>query len=178
MGECAVAKEPRKHSECACRQHLIDKWLLPFKCLSRAATGQRILACFRIDDLRIEFRNGSEPGRGAAVRGVQRLAEHILPAARIVAKVKPVRGAVIRPGNSGDDRLSRRPRIDTADNQVRTRRIGSQRILVKVFRVRLPLEAPEEIDTVDQDNGLVQSYIGRCERLADAIGLRDEIPIR
>ena len=178
MGEAAVVKEPRQHSECACRQHLIDKWLLAFECLRRAATRQRILARFRICDLRIEFRNGSQPGRVMAVRGVQRLAEYILAAARIVAEVEPVDCAVIRSGDRGQDGLSRRPRIDTADNQVRNRRMGSQRILVKVLRVRLPLEAPEEIDTVDQDNGLVQSYIGRCERLADAIGLRDEIPIR
>ena len=98
MGERAVAKEPRQHSECACRQHLIDEWLLPFECLRRAATGQRVLACFRIRNLRIEFRNGSQPDRVAAVCGVQRLAEHILTAARVVAEVEPVDGAVIRSG--------------------------------------------------------------------------------
>ena len=106
MGDRAVAKEPRKHGERACRQHLIDEWLLPFERLCRAATGQRVLACFRIHDLRIEFRNCSEPGRGPAVRGVQRLAEHILTAACVVAEVEPVDGAVIRPGNSGQDTLS------------------------------------------------------------------------
>jgi len=159
MGERAVAKEPRKHSERACRQHLIDEWLLPFECLSRAATGQRVLACLRIHDLRIEFRNCSEPGRGAPVCSVQRLAEHILAAARVVAEVEPVDGAVIPTGDSRDDRLPSRPCIDTANNQVRASRIGSQRILVKVLRVRLPLEAPEEIDPVDQDGGLIESNI-------------------
>src|SRR5580658_3415592 len=99
MGESAVTKEPRQHSECACRQHLIDEWLLPFERLCRAATGQWILACFRIDDLRVEFRNGSEPGRAPAVCGIQRLAEHKLAAARVVAEVEPVGSAVIRPGN-------------------------------------------------------------------------------
>ena len=160
MGERAVAKEPRQHGECARREHLIDEWLLPFERLRRAATGQRILACFRIRNLRIEFRNGSQPGRAAAVRGVQRLAEHILTAARVVAEVEPVDGAVIPSGDRGQDGLPRRPCIDTANNQVRTCRIGSQGILVKVLRVRLPPQTPEEINAVDQNGGLVQSDIG------------------
>jgi hypothetical protein len=178
MGEGAVVKEPRKHSECACRQHLIDEWLLAFESLCRAATGQWILTRFRIHDLWIEFRNCSEPGRAAAVRGIQWLAEHILPAARIVAKVKPVRGAVIRPGNCGQDGLPRRPRIDTADNQVRACLTISQRILMKVLGVRLPPQTPEKIDAVDQNDCLVQSDIGRGKRLADAVRLRDQIAIR
>ena len=98
MGQRAVAKEPRQHSECACRQHLIDEWLLPFKRLCRAATRQRVLARLRIRNLRIELRNGSQPDRAAVVCGVQRLAEHILTAARVVAEVEPVDGAVIRTG--------------------------------------------------------------------------------
>src|SRR5271165_1210742 len=48
MGESAVAKEPRKHSECACRQYLIDEWFLPLQRPCRAATWQRILARFCI----------------------------------------------------------------------------------------------------------------------------------
>jgi hypothetical protein len=160
MGECAVVKEPRKHCERTCRQHLVDEWLLAFESLCRAATGQWILARFRIHDLRVEFRNCSEPGRAAAVCGIQRLAEYKLAAARVVAEIEPVNGAVIRPGDSGQDCLPRRPCIDTTNNQVRTRRIGSQRILVKVLGVRLPPEAPEEIDSIDQDGGLVQSDIG------------------
>ena len=96
MGESAVAKEPRQHSECACRQHLIDERLLPFERLRCAATGQRVLACFRIRNLWIKFRNGSEAGRAAVVRCVQRLAEHILTAACVVAEIEPVDGAVIR----------------------------------------------------------------------------------
>ena len=135
MGERAVAKEPRKHSERAGCQHLIDEWLLPFERLRRTATGQRVLACFRIRNLRIELCNGSQPDRAAVVCGVQRLAEHILTAARVVAEVEPVDGAVIRPGDRGQDSLPRCPCIDTANNQVRACRIGSQRILVKVFRV-------------------------------------------
>src|SRR6202789_4228491 len=105
MGEGAVAKEPRQHSECACRQHLIDEWLLPFERLRRAATGQRVLACFRIRNLRIEFCNGSQPERAAAVCGVERLTEQVLAAACVVAKLKPVDGAVIRTGDSGHDDL-------------------------------------------------------------------------
>jgi IS5 family transposase len=42
MGEGAVVKEPRQHCERACRQHLVDKWLLAFESLCRAATGQWI----------------------------------------------------------------------------------------------------------------------------------------
>ena len=160
MGESAVAKESRQHSECACRQHLVDEWLLPFKRLRRTATGQWVLACFRIHDLWIEFRNCSEPDRAAMVCGVQRLAEHILPAACVVTEVEPVDSAVIRSGDRGQDGLPRRPCIDTANNQVGTCRIASQRILVKVLGVRLPPQTPEEIDPVDQDNGLVQSDIG------------------
>ena len=160
MGESAVAKEPRQHCECACRQHLIDKWLLAFECLRRTATGQRVFARFRVHDLRIEFRNCSQPGRAAVVRGVQRLPEHILPAGCVVAEIEPVDSAVIRSRDCGQDRLPRRSRIDTANNQVRTCRIGSQRIFVKVLGVRLPSQTPEDIDTVDQDNGLVQSDIG------------------
>jgi len=83
----------------------------------------------------IEIRNGSQPDRAAAVCGVQRLAEHISAAVCVVAEVEPINGAVIRPGNSGQDGLSRRPCIDASNNQVRSCRIGSQRILVKVFRV-------------------------------------------
>jgi hypothetical protein len=41
---------------------------------------------------------------------------------------------------------------------------------VKVFRVRLPPEAPEEIHAVDQDGGLVQSNIRRRKWLADTVG--------
>lgn len=60
-----------------------------------------------------------QPGRVAAVCGVQRLTEHILAAARVVAEVEPVDGAVIRSGDRGQDGLPSRPRIDAADNQVR-----------------------------------------------------------
>ena len=159
MGEIAVVKEPRQHSECACRQHLIDERLLPFERLRRTTTGQRVLARLRICNLRIEFRNGSQPGRVTAVYGVQRLTEHILTAACVIAEVEPVDSAVIRPGNSGDDGLPRRPCINTANNQVRFCRILSLRVLVKVFLVRLPSQIPEEIDAVDQHDGLVQSDI-------------------
>ena len=160
MGEDTVAKEAREHRQRTCRQHLIDEWLLPFERLRRAATGQRVLACFRIRNLRIELCNGSQPDRAAVVCGVQRLAEHILTAARVVAEVEPVDGAVIRSGDCGQDGLPRRPCIDTANNQVRACRIGSQRILVKVLGVRLPPETPEEIDPVDQHGGLIESDIG------------------
>ena len=44
--------------------------------------------------------------------------------------------------------------------------------------MRLPPQTPEEIDPVDQDNGLVQSDIGRCKRLANAVRFRDQIAIR
>jgi len=138
MGERAVAKEPRQHCQRAGSEHLIDERLLPFECLCRAATGQRVLARLSIHDLRIEFCHGSQPARVSAVCGVQRLAEHILAVARVVAEVEPVDGAVIRSRDCGQDGLPRRSRIDTADNQVRTRRIGSQGILVKVFRVATP----------------------------------------
>ena len=178
MGERAVAKEPRQHSECACRQDVIDEWLLPFERLRCAATGQRVLARLRICNLRIEFCNGSQPGRAAVVCGVQRLTEHILAAARVVAEVEPVDGAVIRSGDCGHDGLPRRPRIHTADNQVRACRTVSQRILMKVLGVRLPPQTPEKIDAVDQNDCLVQSDIGRGKRLADAVRLRDQIAIR
>jgi len=177
MGEGAIAKEPRKHSECACRQYLIDEWLLPFERFRRAATRQRVFACFRIRNLWIEFHNGSQPGRAATVRGVQRLAEHVLATARIIAEVEPVDGAVIRSGDRGQDGLPRRPCVDTANNQVGTCRIASQRILVKVLGVRLPPQTPEEIDAVDQNNCLVQSDIGRGKRLADTVGFSSLIPV-
>ena len=161
MSKGTVAKEPRQHCECACCQHLIDERFLPFECLCRAATGQWVLARFCIRNLRIEFRNGSQPDCIAPVCGVQRLAEHILATAGVVAEVEPVDGAVIRSGDRGQDGLPRRPCIDAANNQVRACRIGSQGILVKVLGVRLPPQTPEEIDAVDQDDGLVQSDIGR-----------------
>lgn len=41
-----------------------------------------------------------------------------------------------------------------------------------------PLWTPEEIHAVDQNNGLVKSDIGRRERLADAVGFRDQIAVR
>jgi len=137
MGESAIAKEPRQHRLCACLQHLIDEWLLPFEHLRRTTTGQWVLARLSIRNLRIEFCNGSQPGRVTAVCGVQRLAEHILTAACVVAKVEPVDSAVIRSGDRRDDRLPRRPCIDTPNNQVGTCRIGSQRIFVKVLRVTI-----------------------------------------
>jgi hypothetical protein len=74
-----VAKEPRKHSERACRQHLVDEWLLPFKRLRRTATGQRVLACLRIRNLRIKLCNSSQPDRAAMVCGVQRLKPPMKP---------------------------------------------------------------------------------------------------
>ena len=160
MSNRTVAQQARKHSECACRQHLIDERFLPLERLRRTATGQRVLACFRIRNFRIKLCNGSQPDSRAAIRGVQRLAEHILTAARIVAEVEPVDGAVIRPGDRGQDGLPRRPCIDTPNNQVRACRIGSQRILMKVLGVRLPSQTPEKIDAVDQNGGLIQSNIG------------------
>ena len=42
---------------------------------------------------------------------------------------------------------------------------------MKVFRVRLPPQTPEEIDAVDQNDCLVQSDIGCGKRLADAVGI-------
>ena len=66
MSKDAVTKEPSQHCQRARSKHLIDERLLPFERLRRAATGQRVLACLRIRNLRIEFRNGSQPGRSCA----------------------------------------------------------------------------------------------------------------
>jgi len=49
---------------------------------------------------------------------------------------------------------------------------------MKMLRMGLPTQTPEKIHTVDQNNGFVQSDIGQCEWLADAVRLRDQIAIR
>jgi hypothetical protein len=89
MAKSAVPEEPRQHGQGARRESLIDEWFLPFECLDRGTTGQRVFAGRRIGNLRKEFADCPQPFGLPAVPAVQRLAQNELPV-RAGAKIDHV----------------------------------------------------------------------------------------
>jgi hypothetical protein len=94
-------------------------------CRSSASTaeqlGKGVFTGRRVGNLRIEFRDRSQPYRLAAVSAVERLAQNKLPARCIVPEIEPVRDVARFPGYASLDDSPRRPRVHTADQEIRIR---------------------------------------------------------
>jgi hypothetical protein len=86
---------------------------LPFQRFPRRATRQIVSAGCRIDDLRVEFADGSEPLSFAPLGSIQRLAENILAAGDVIAEVEPVSGFLA--GQNFVDGPPRSTRVDAIE---------------------------------------------------------------
>lgn len=119
MAESAVPEESRQHGQSARRECLVDERLLPLQRLDGGTTGQRIFASRGIGNFRVELADRSQPFCLAAVPSVERLAKDVLPAGRVVAKIKPVRDVARLPGHASVDHSARGPRVHTPDQEIR-----------------------------------------------------------
>jgi hypothetical protein len=49
--------------------------------------------------------------------------------------------------------------------------------LIQKLRDRFPVEAPKQVDAINQDNHFMETHIAYAERLPHAVGLRDQVAI-
>src|SRR5579863_6334366 len=90
VDEPAVTEKSRQHGQCTRRESLVDEGLLPFERLDGGTTGQGIFAGCGIGNLRIKLTDAAKTFRLLAVSAVERLAQHKLPARRIVPEIEPI----------------------------------------------------------------------------------------
>ena len=119
MAQPAVTEESRQHGQCARRERLVDERLLPFERLDGGTTRQRVFAGRRAGNLRIELTNGPQPFRLPAVPAIERLAQHKLPARRIVPEIEPIRDVARSLHHATLDNTPRRASVHAADEKVR-----------------------------------------------------------
>src|ERR1700722_148193 len=80
MPEFAVAKKPGEHRQSAESECLVDEGLLTVQRLDGGATRQRVFPRFHVDDLRVEFADGSQALGLPVVPCIQRLTKDVLAA--------------------------------------------------------------------------------------------------
>jgi hypothetical protein len=144
MNDPAVAKQLRQQRESVVGQHLIDERCLTFEGVDRAAAWESVVIKGWFNDFRKEFSGCAEPSGGAAIPTVQWLAENELAGVGGVTKIEPIGDAASRTGNFRVDELTRRSRVDAAEQNVE---IGYVRIGRQVLCDRRPVETPKEIQT-------------------------------
>jgi len=178
MDEPAVPEESRQHGQSARRERLIDEGLLPFERLDRGTTGQQIFARRCISNLRIELADRSQPFGFSAVSAVERLAQHKLPARRIVAEIEPIRDIAQSLHHALLNDTPRRPCVHAADEKVGTViMVRPKCCLIEANWLGIPLRSPEQVDAVDENCRLVLAHVGPGERLPDAVGLGNRVAI-
>lgn len=118
VGDRAVAKQPREQRECVIGKCRIHEGFLPVECFRSAATRQAVSVKVRLDDLREEFGDRSEPEPVTPVPSIQGFSEDKLWSIRVVAQVQPVIDFAPILCTSCDCR-TRFPRVDTPDYAIR-----------------------------------------------------------
>jgi hypothetical protein len=158
------------------RERLIDKRMLPFERLGRAAARLRFVIKFAVDNIREEFSDGSQSRRFVPVNVVERLPEDKLTAVGMVSDVEPIPNAAVRAGNPLVNYCSGGSRIYAADDQIEV--VGNLIAFGHVFWHCIPIQAPEQVQPVDQNHRLEQPDLARGERLANAVGRRNSVSIK
>ena len=105
------------------------------------------------------------------VTPIPRLAQNKLAGIGVVAYIQPVQGLLEsrRPGNG----QTRRPRVHTGDQDVD----DAIRLLCEIPGRSTPLQTPEEVQSVGDDQSFVQADLRLGERLSHTVGGRDTIAI-
>jgi hypothetical protein len=171
IGDRSVAKQPREQSKSVIGQGRIDERLLPVESLCRAAAWETISVKFALDDFREKLCDCSQSEPASPVPAIQRLPEHKLSAVGVIAQVQPVVDFTPVLGALCDGR-ARRPRVDTTDHDVHS---VQSAVRIQALRNAPPVQAPEQIQAIGEDDGLVKTYLGPAERLAYAVRRRDDI---
>src|SRR5579862_1742697 len=109
------------------------------------------------------------------VNSVKRLPQHKLAAVCVVANVQPIGDSAPRAGNGLVNLRPRGARVYTADHQIEI--IAQVVVRVDVLWNCFPVEAPEQVQAIDEDYGLEQPDLARRERLTDAVRRRNPISV-
>jgi hypothetical protein len=125
------------------RERLIDKRMLPFERLGRAAAWLRFVIELAVDNIREEFRDGSQSRRFMSVDVVERLAEDELPAVGMVSNVEPIPNRAKRTGNPLVNYRSGGSRVYAADHQIKV--VGDLIAFGHLFWHGFPVQAPEQV---------------------------------
>jgi hypothetical protein len=99
------------------------------------------------DDFGKEFRNCAQPQSVPSIPSIQRFPKDKLSTVGVVAKVQPIINFAPLFG-AFSDRCSRFPRIDAPDHNIHAVQASFE---VEPFRNSLPIQAPEQIQPVDED---------------------------
>ena len=124
--------------------------MLPLQRLGGAAAGLLIVIECRIDNFREEFRNSAKPMSPMFIGPVERLSENELPRVGIVANIEPIADAAPCGADSLMYICSGGAAVHAPDDEVEI-------VLQIVSRSQmlwdgLPVESPEQVQAVDQDN--------------------------
>ena len=127
IADPSIAEKAPKHRQSAGRKGLIDERLLPFERLRGGAAWQWVFSRRWVGDLRVKFRDGPQTLRPSAVDAVERLAQYILSAGRVVPQIEPIADANMA-RHRPFDRLPRGPAVHATDHEVRAVVDSAQRI--------------------------------------------------
>jgi hypothetical protein len=137
------------------RERLIDKRMLPFERFGRAATRLGFVIELAVDNIWEEFRDRSQSRGFMSVDVVEWLPKNKLTAVGMVSDVEPIPNAAIGAGNPLMNYRSGGSRIHATDHQIEV--VGNLIAPGHVFWRRFPIQAPEQVQPVDQDYRFEQS---------------------
>ena len=168
-------KETAQQRKCVVCQCLVDERMLALQRLSGATTGLLIVIERRIDDLGEQLRNGAKPVGLMPVVPIERLSEDELARVRVVAEIEPVGDAAPRGRECVMYLGSGSAAVDATDDEIK---IVVQVVTgAQMLRDSLPMESPEQVHPVDQNDRFEEPNLARGERLADAVRGRDPVTI-
>ena len=171
IGNCPVAKQPRKQGQRVIGQGRIDERLLPVEGFRRATTRETISVEFALDDFREEFGDRSQPKPVSPVSSIQRLPKHKLTAVGVVAQIQPVIDftPILCALCNGRARF---PSVNTADHDVHA---VQPSFGIQALGNAFPVQAPEQIQAVGENHRFIETDLRLTERLAHAVRRRDDI---
>ena len=184
MIDLAVPHEARNHRQCTRGEHVVDERFLTLQSLRSRATRQRPLTQRRIHNRGKQLGNGTQPSLGPAIDAVEGLTKDELAIAGVVPNVQPVANTAPGPHDVIEGLVHRSPgraSIDTTDDEVDRIVIAAAGVVLGTLAeeclVRMPGELVEEVDSVDEDRGLVLPNVGGAEGLANAVGGRNGVGV-
>ena len=172
-GDLPAPEQLRQQAKRMTGDDLIHEWLLPIKRLKGAATRRGIFTERGIGNLWEELTNRAQPVRFSGIASIPWLAQHELAAIGAVSEVEPVGDRGVS-SNQPLDLGARGPRVHATDHNIgllNLLRLG------EVLLDRLPLKAPEQVDPGGENGALAEADFRLAERLAHAVGRRDDVAI-
>jgi hypothetical protein len=153
------AEQSAQKRERVVRESLIDKRMLPFERLGRAAARLGFVIEFSVDNVREEFRDGSQSRSFMSVDVVEWLPENELTAVGMVSNVEPIPNRAIRAGNARVNYGSGGSRVYATDYQIEA--VRNLVAFGHMFWHCFPVQAPEQVQPVDQDHRFEQPDLAR-----------------